>query len=216
MEIQLAKTFLIITKGVYIESLLEDNYNLDNKVKDKLRLFLVGDMSVANDKKHEHKLQERLQAGYDINKEKQVLKNEYIKLLTEECLFAHLIINAMEGYLAGTEDLIEIIQSTAQNVEMQGVNDEEIMKTITVQLENSKVILKAKEHQARYIGEMFEAWTIRSQKLRKNDIFDMFYVGVMGKKEYDKSLPVLIDQSVYALTFDEALMRFIEKENKEN
>ena len=59
---------------------------------------------------------------------------------------------------------------------------------------------------------LLEAWLERGQKLRKNDIFDMLYVGSVDKGVTKPGISVLIDQSSYLLSFDKVLLSFICKD----
>ena len=63
-------------------------------------------------------------------------------------------------------------------------------------------------HQSLYSGEMLSAWLDRGQKLRKNDIMDMFCFGVL-----DSDVKSSGDDELVLISFDGAMRNFLAKYN---
>jgi hypothetical protein len=71
--------------------------------------------------------------------------------------------------------------------------------------------------QTKYLSEiMFTAWYDRSQKLKKNDIFDMFAVGCLDSKPRSQVACILEDNCPYMISFDGTMKSFIQTVNQSN
>lgn len=63
---------------------------------------------------------------------------------------------------------------------------------------------------------MFGAWMDRAQQLRKNDIFDMLFVGCGAYVNGKRSRCVLEDKRTYLISFDKTVKKFISEKMKYN
>lgn len=222
--------FLETVKMVYADFYIKQKSNIDASNGDKILSWLGKDFSLYNRAERKSQIHQGLIDGYNIGKEEKTIREIYIELLAEECIISREIIDMVSKYLENEPDLISILQQAANDAVSDGITKESVMQVISTSLRGDKAVIQNSkseiiqiyrrqnftEHQAKYIGEMFERWMISGQKLWKNDIFDMFFVGAMDKQVTDFSLPVVVDQRSYLLTFDKKVEAFIEKENYTN
>ena len=64
--------------------------------------------------------------------------------------------------------------------------------------------------------ELYKSWIDDSQKFRKNDIFDFFFLACAEYKDKRPVASLLEDRSSYLLTFDKKLARYIERKRPNN
>ena len=73
------------------------------------------------------------------------------------------------------------------------------------------------ETQRLYLRDvMFFSWFQRGQKLRKNDIFDMFCIGCLDYIDNNKKESIIIDTSSYIISFDDTIKEFLRTNKPRN
>lgn len=224
IEVQHSYVFLQTVSLMYANYYLKFCAALDNRTRGNVLSFLGRDLS--NELKDEYmtQLTDSLRIGYaDNNKSQQYLKKKYMELLVQNCVIFRMIIDTMVKYLEGGQNLYAAMCKSALDAQINGFTDGEVMKKIVEALaEDSAFMQEAKteipaiflrkgysKHQAGYIKVLLEAWLERGQKIRKNDIFDMLYVGSIDKQVTSHSANVLVDQIPYLMSFDKTLLGFI-------
>lgn len=225
IESKFTLLFYEITRVLYAYYKLENTDKLSQENKDSVLSYIGRDVYRQHSSSVEQDLVNELTKGYDENKEQKVLKDFYIKQLNEACLFIDILISGAEACKDENSDIIKSIQDTYQNQVNQGMDGEngtmpcivDTLSTDTNFLEGAKSRIakmfkkgKYTDTQTSYLRNvMFTAWFDRAQKLKKNDIFDMFYVGCLDCKGSNSNRCILVDTSSYLITFDGALKSFI-------
>ena len=227
IEVQHAYLFLQEVSLLYVNHYLKSLSELDTKTKENILLYLGKELSLDMKDDYMSELTDSLKNGYtDNNKSQQYLKNKYMELLVQSCIVYRMIIDTIVKFLDNEQDLYTAMCNSASNARANGFTDSEIMKIIVSSLAEDSVFLEEakteipaifvrkgySKHQAEYMKVLLEAWLERGQKLRKNDIFDMLYVGSVDKGVTKPGISVLIDQSSYLLSFDKVLLSFICKD----
>ncbi len=224
VEVQHSYVFLQTVSLMYANHYLKSCASLDEGTRNNVLSYLGREMS--NELKDEYmtQLMDSLRAGYgDNNKSQQYLKRKYIELLVQNCVIFRMIIDTMVKFLQNEQDLYAVMCKSASEARANGFTDDGIMTVIVDALEEDSAFMQEakteipaifihkgySKHQAKYMTALLEAWLERGQKLRKNDIFDMLYVGSIDKQVTTSTANVLVDQSSYLLSFDGALMGFI-------
>lgn len=225
IEVRHAYVFLLTISLLYADYYLKSFPSLSDDTRGNVLHFLGIDFS--NEMKNDYisELTKALKDGYsDNNKSQQYLKKKYMELLVQNCAIFQMFIDAMVTFLRNEhEDLYTVMCNSAKKARNNGFDDEHIMKIVVDALANDSVFLqdaKTKipaafikrgytKHQAEYIKILLSAWLERGQKLRKNDIFDMLYVGSVDKKVTNSQMSIVVDQSSYLLSFDTAVLSFI-------
>ena len=224
IEIKHAYLFLQTISLLYADNYLKSIPSFNDEIRGNILRYLGIDF--LNEMKDDYFLQlsGSLKEGYaDNNKSQQYLKKKYIDLLVQNCIIFQMIIDTVEKYLDNEQDLYTVMCNSAQRARNNGFNNDKIMEIVVNALSNdSDFLQKAKKeipsifmkkgytkHQAEYIKILLSAWLERGQKIRKNDIFDMLYVGSIDKQVTDSKKSIIIDQSSYLLSFDKAVLNFI-------
>ncbi len=224
IEVRHAYVFLYTISLMYADHYLKSQSSLSNTTKDKVLYYLGKDLSNEMNDEYMSQLTDALKSGYaDNNKSQQYLKNKYIDLLVQNCVIFRMIIDTVVKFLENESNLYSIMCKSASNARANGFTDNNIMNVIVNALAvNSVFMREAKtkipdiflrkgysKHQAKYIETLLEAWLERGQKIRKNDIFDMLYVGSIDKQVTKPATNILVDRSSYLLSFDNTLLTFI-------
>lgn len=152
--------------------------------------------------------------------------------MNESCIFIDIIIACTEAHNDAEADFIKVIQEAYQKSIDEGLDGkngtmkhiEEIFAEDKVFLEEAKTKIAEmfgrrsySKKQTKYLSEvMFTAWYDRSQKLRKNDVFDMFAVGCLDSTPRRKASCILEDNRPYLISFDETMKSFIDTVNHNN
>ncbi len=224
VEVHHSYAFLQTVSLMYANHYLKSCASLDEGTRNNVLSYLGREMS--NELKDEYmtQLMDSLRAGYgDNNKSQQYLKRKYIELLVQNCVIFRMIIDTMVKFLQNEQDLYAVMCKSASDARANGFTDDGIMKVIVDALAQDSVFMQEakkeipaifirkgySKHQADYMRVLLEAWLERGQKLLKNDIFDMLYVGSVDKQVTTSTANVLVDQNSYLLSFDGALMDFI-------
>lgn len=224
IEVQHAYLFLQKVSLLYANHYLKSFSELDSKTKENILWYLGKELSSEMKDEYMSELTNSLKNGYaDNNKSQQYLKNKYMELLVQSCIIYRMIIDTIVKFLDNEQDLYTVMCKSASDARANGFTDSDIMKIIVAALAEDAVFLQEakteipaifvrkgySKHQAEYMKVLLEAWLERGQKLRKNDIFDMLYVGSVDKQVTKPGTNVLIDQSSYLLSFDKVLLSFI-------
>lgn len=227
IEESFSYVFLQTIMLVYTDYLIENSSIVDENVKSNLINMIGRDFAKSWRDERLQGLHDALIQGYEIGKEENVLKDKFMEYLSEDCVYSYMWVRTAEEFQGGATELIDVMRSAAVEAKNTGMNQNDAIKTISHELlQNPQIIQDTKDelvkiylkkgftcHQAGYIGAMFERWVVQKQKLRKNDIYDMLFMGSIDRNYYDASLPVVYDQSSYILTFDRKLVQFIYNEN---
>lgn len=179
---------------------------------------------------HEEKMieiKDALRNGYMVKDEARIIKNKYIEILNRECIFFELILSGCVAVKEQKKDILSVLQSTYKKVVQDGLDGKNnTMKYIDDVLSTDSNFLDyAKKRfsntfqkhgytkmQCLYLKEvMFDAWMDRKQKLRKNDIFDMFCVGTLDFNNLGHDSNVLVDNNSYLISFDTVMEAFIKR-----
>lgn len=165
---------------------------------------------------------EQLINGYNCGRELQVLKKYYIDELNEACRIIDVIVTGSVSCKNPESDIIADMYNEYQSSEF--VNQDktmdnivDILSTDTKFLNVSKIrisnMLKKTGYtktQILYLRDvMLCSWFDRGQKLRKNDIFDMFCVGCLDYKDVNNKKRILFDINSYLISFDNTMKEFI-------
>lgn len=239
VEVRFATAFLMSIVLLYTKylidgsSILIQDYDIGLFIRDKLL------------KKVQLELLNALSAAYDNNEnyEQQIFKNKYIELLEEGCRMADTIVELLSDEKI-TIEKFEIINNEIDEKYEQLKNNNpnnymmekisELLNTRPQYKEYAKKrfadmyskkgkAFKGKEKyafipmQTDYLSEeMYSSWLDKSQKFRKNDIFDFFFLGCSQYIDDRTVENKLVDRSTYLLTFDKKLDRYIEKKRPAN
>ena len=223
--------FLGIVSYMYSDYYIKTFKSLDGNTKQNILHYFGKDFLISMKEDYVSKLTQSLQDGYaNNNKSQQYLKEKYMDLLKQNCVMCKMIIDTAIKYLEDNEaDVYKVMRISAQEAKSNEFRDEMIMKTIvdalaedsaflqTAKTEISNIFLKKgySKHQSEYMKILLSAWLERGQKIRKNDIFDMLYVGSIDVKRSNPKKSIIFDQSSYLLSFDDTVRDFI-CENEEN
>lgn len=233
IESKLALLFYEIAKDLYLEYRLsaysffteKEEYGIWNWLGRKA--FADCNESITQDFKN------ALRAGYDIGKDANVIKEKYIERLNEACQIIDVTLAGCKGCIEGEEDLIAIIQQEFSLIKSKGFDGQGgTMKGIVTEIENDSQFLSyakgkiasifAKHYltksQALYLQDiMFTAWFEKGQKLRKNDIFDMFCASCLDHvRPAKEGESILTDRRSKVITFDTTFECFLEQHRKDN
>lgn len=223
IEVKHSYVFLHTLSLLYADYYVKLQNSLDNEKKDSIIKYIGKDLFREMKEKHLNELTNSLRNGYNNNKPQQFLKKAYIDMLVQNCIYIHMISDAVVESLNDSTDLYKVMCDSAKKARNDGLNDNQIMNIVSSALAKNSVFLKqAKDnisnifikkgytkHQAEYIKILLDAWLDRGQKLRKNDIFDMLFVGSVDKIVFDEQKSIIIDQRSYLLSFDSAVSKFI-------
>ena len=224
VEVKHSYVFLQIVSLLYANYYLETCTSLGSDAKGRILSYLGRDMSRGLQNDLCSRLTTALKAGYaDNNRSQQALKKEYIELLIQNCVISQMIIDATIKFLDDEDDLYTVMRKSATDAKNNGFTDSEVMQTIKDALKVDSAFLQTAENkissifenkgysknQAAYLKSMLKAWLERGQKLIKNDIFDMLCVGSLDKIDINPMLNPLIDQNSYLISFDDAMMKFL-------
>ena len=213
IETKFAVVFLRIMSLLYLAYRL-DNSGVDNKRYGSLMDY-IGNEDLERDRAT---LKSSLVAGYAAGEEEKQLKNTYIDLLEEKCFFIDTIIRLVSilNQDDPDPDLINEIKRVyseyqsgklaQDNFIMERIRSE--LKTDTAFLNSAKsqiaqMFTKTRDEksvffliQAKYIETvMFDAWMDRGQKIKKNDIFDMLFIGCAAHVEVGQNRLAPVDMS---------------------
>lgn len=231
IEAKFVLLFHEITRDLYAEYKLRSS-KLSGEQKDNILTYIAKKGYKDCAESLEAELISQLTQGYEMHDEQRILKNFYIEKLNESCVFIDLIISCAEACKNPEADFTGVIQNTYQKSVSEGLDDRNgTMKHLEEVFAQDKTFLadaKTKiadmfgrrsysKNQTKYLSEiMFTAWYDRSQKLKKNDIFDMFAVGCLDSRPRSQAVCVLEDNSPYLISFDETMKSFIKTVNQSN
>lgn len=231
IEAKFVLLFHEITRDLYAEYRLRKS-KLSKEHREKVLVYIAQKGYKDCAEQLENELASELKKGYQSNDEARILKNFYINYLSESCVFIDLMIACAEAYDDSETDFIKVIQSTYQKVVNEGLDGNDgTMKHIDAVFAEDKVFLEEakmkiaemfgrrfySKQQTKYLSDvMFSAWYDRSQKLRKNDIFDMLAVGCMDSKPRSEAKCILEDNRPYLISFDGTMKSFIKAVNLSN
>ena len=179
------------------------------------------------------------------NLEQQLFKDKYVELLEDGCQLADAVVELLStrGLDISITDIRKVEKDVNDRYILLKTNkpDNYLMDNIHKVI-NSRPDFKAeakkrfaemysergkafkgkekfafKSIQTDYLAEeMYSSWMDNSQKFRKNDIFDFFFLGCADYKDERPADCVLTDTSTYLLTFDKKLDRYIERKRPSN
>ena len=177
--------------------------------------------------------------------EEQVLKTEYISKLEIGCKTCDATLDLLSAY-EDTSDVdynaitqrvnseyASLKNSYSQNYLMKRIDSTlqtdavflNLAKSIVAEMfsERGKMFagmekMAYKKLQLSYLEEvLFDAWMKKEQKLRKNDIFDFFFLGCDSCNNImDDKNSLAIDSSTYLLSFDDQIVNFLDEKNASN
>jgi len=225
IEVRHAYVFLLTISLLYADYYLKSFPSLSDDTRENALHFLGIDFS--NEMKNDYisELTKALKDGYsDNNKSQQYLKKKYMELLVQNCAIFQMFIDAMVTFLQNEhEDLYTVMCNSAQKARNSGFDEDHIMRIVVDALATDSTFLQEAKtripdifrekgytkHQAKYIKTLLSAWLERGQKLKKNDIFDMLYVGSVDKQVVNRKKSIIFDQNSYLLSFDSTVLSFI-------
>ncbi len=225
IESKFTLLFFEITRNLYAHYKLESATELSEDNKNSILDYIgINGFKEYGDILKE-KIQKELASGYEENKEQNVLKKFYINQLNEACIFIDIIVAACIACKAEDSDIIECIQGVYQDSVNLGMDGEkgtmpcivDTLATDTQFLSDAKQRIASmfeKWHytnsQIAYLRDMMvTAWFDRGQKLQKNDIFDMFFVGCLDYQDERKNECILMDLSSYIISFDKQIKKYL-------
>lgn len=234
IEAKFVAAFLRIMSLLYLAYKL-DNSGGDNKRYDRL-LDYIGSEELEKDRTT---LKSSLVAGYAVGEEEKQLKNTYIDLLEEKCFFIDTVIRLVSILNQDDPDpdlIAEIKRVYSEYESGKLAQDNFVMERIRAELKTDTAFLNSAKPQiaqmftrtragksgfspiqAKYIETvMFDAWMNRGQKIKKNDIFDMLFIGCAAHVEARQNKPAPVDMSTYLLSFDKTVKRFIAENRPSN
>ena len=227
IETAFSVSFFEIVRLLYLEYKKND-LELNENYKNTLMYKMGTCRSEQNHKKYSDVFRTALEQGYRVNKEAKALKDAYISALNDECISINFYIQLLSNYEDQTKDLLDILEREYSDLcekGFDGINSYEgTMKGIKFQLNTDQKylsyainriakIFKKKgfnKYQCSYIEEiMFSSWLKRAKKIEKNDIFDMFCIGVLDYKADSTPQNILVDTTTYLVSFDTTMEIFL-------
>lgn len=224
IEIRHAYVFLQTISLLYADYYLKSIPSLTDDTRGNVLHYLGIDFSNEMKEDHTSQLTKSLKDGYaDNNKSQQYLKKKYMELLVQNCVIFQMIIDTMTKFLENEQDLYTVMCNSAQKARNSGFDEDHIMRIVVDALATDSTFLQEAKtripdifrekgytkHQAKYIKTLLSAWLERGQKLQKNDIFDMLYVGSVDKQVVNRKKSIIFDQNSYLLSFDSTVLSFI-------
>ena len=206
------------------------SFILDNKlctIKDELNKTLVD--AYINHEKQEEK----------------IFKDKFVELLEKCCQYVDFVIDVIASYGNSFSEIdINIVRnnivnnylkmhaSSSDNVVMNHLSEVVtknksllafFMNHVADMFSKDGILFQGKEkyafndYQVSYIKEeMLVSWLENKQKFRKNDIYDLFFLGCGSYRDDTESENILVDKSTYLITFDKKLARYIDRKNPAN
>lgn len=231
IESNYAYMFLSVLRELYLYYAMNEYSNFTDENKNSILQYIWVNVW-REEKDPKIRLKSALENGYKVDKPDQYLKEEYLKLLTEDCYLIKVILSGIDGVKKNEADLVNFIKQQLnefkqnKNVTHKTVmqhfaivmsNDRNFLNYATNNISNSCIKVGMPKGQADYIAQqMLPAWLNRAQQIKKNDIFDMFCMNIYGcSYTPENTTNVLIDTSPYLLTFDTTMKKYI-KNNKPN
>lgn len=220
IECNFVTLFYEITRDLYAYYKLETEPTLSEYNKNSLLNYIGKNGQKKYKPIIKNDFRDNLTQGYNRGQELQILKKFYIDELNEACRNIDVIIAGSVSVKNTESDLIGDMYSAYQSSLF--ANNDRTMNNIVDTLSTDVTFLtNAKNRISRMFAKsgytktqilylrdvMFCSWFDRAQKLRKNDIFDMFCVGCLDFKE--KSECLLIDTSSYVISYDKTMQKFI-------
>lgn len=225
IEVRFIYLFLEIMRLLFLQFILDSRSELTANEKSAVLTWVGRNYSIDSKDAKVKELKASLVHGYKIKDEQKVIKDKYIEMLNEECVFEQILVEGCVACKASNSDITAVIQKAYKKAVSSGLDGRDgTMKYIDsvlaqdasfLQVAKSKISAMFVKHhytqaQSCYLRDiMFDAWMDRKQKLRKNDIFDMFCVGVLDYKDSVKPHNVLIDNTTYLVSFDKTMKDFI-------
>ncbi len=224
IEIRHAYVFLQTISLLYADYYLKSISSLTDDIRGNVLHYLGNDFLNEMKEDHTSQLTKSLKDGYaDNNKSQQYLKKKYMELLVQNCVIFQMIIDTVTKFLENEQDLYTVMCNSAQKARNSGFDEDHIMRIVVDALATDSTFLQEAKtripdifrekgytkHQAKYIKTLLSAWLERGQKLKKNDIFDMLYVGSVDKQVVNRKKSIIFDQNSYLLSFDSAVLSFI-------
>lgn len=177
---------------LYVHYKLEAANELSRSSKESVLNYLGGERYNKNRKSLEEEIGNTLESGYENNNEQKMLKDLYIRDLNTACIFTNVII---EGFAMSKDkevNIVDVFQQKYQDYINKGKNgtmshivdtlaaDRQFLDVAKQRISEMFETSRYTKTQRKYLRDvMFTAWLERGQKLRKNDIFDMFCLGCL-------------------------------------
>ena len=178
--------------------------------------------------KHIGEIKSELGLGYSLNKELKYLKNKYTELLEHNVVLAHgAILNISSN---GNPSVQEITQSLSNLVTLGITNtdynvmgtikdinqDPTFMKILLTAIPDTFKVKKYSQVQIDYLRTRYEAWLLRGQILRKNDVYDILFLdsfsdNILSNLKYNLGLPDLTLDDILLVSFDEDIKDYIKE-----
>lgn len=229
IETRFIYIFVEIMSLLFFAYRLETKDKLTEEEKYSIESWIRREYRNCIDEDKTKEIKDALYAGYMNKDEQRVIKKKYIEILNRECVFIEIILDAFVAVKENKKDIVSLIQTTYEDVVRNGLDGQNgTMDYIKdVFLADEHFLSYAKDRfckmfekhrytkmQRLYLKEvMFDAWMNRGQKLRKNDIFDMFCVGALDCKNSIERSNVLIDNRSYLISFDSTMEQFISEKS---
>lgn len=212
------KSVFLVYLDRYIETTSQDINKTDAVKHIVYKLYRLDN---TDNQKTLNEFKGALREGYSNGDEIQTLKEKYIERLSEECSIYRGIVVAVREFAQEGEKLYEKMKEEIDSIREQFMS-QQVMQHIKNRVEFDQAFLaiaykKIPEifennglthHQSLYLSEMLSAWLDRGQKLRKNDIMDMFCFGVL-----DSDVKSSDDDELVLISFDDAMRNFLAKHN---
>lgn len=241
IEVRLAVGFFMSILLLYTKYMIDDSKSICSKYEYDIEMFIIDKVTTTVEGKLHSTLQEAYENREDY--EQQTFKDKYIELLERGCQLVDTVVELFsdKGSNFVADDLIEaeidkkyafLQANKPDNYLMENIHKvfssrpnfmNEAKERFAVMYSEKGKAFKGKEKfafkplQTDYIAEeMFSSWMDRSQKFRKNDVFDLFFLGCADYIDDSHADNILLDRSSYLLTFDKKLDRYIEKKRPSN
>lgn len=243
IEVRFATGFLFSILLLYTKYRIDDSKRICSNHDYDIEKF-IRDITIRNVIAELYKTLQDAYENYE-NNEQQRFKDKYIELLMEGCKLSDVLVEVLstKGTDVSISDIEEVeneidskyaaLQANKpDNYLMDNIHNvfssrpdfmDEAKKRFAVMYSKKGKAFKGKEKfafrpiQVDYIAEeMYSSWMDNSQKFRKNDIFDLFFLGCADYKDNRPVENILIDRSTYLLTFDKKLDRYIERKRPSN
>lgn len=230
-EVEFAASFLLIIVSVYIESHIQQLEKFhDKQTLNSIRNYfhqILEDDGKEMTKESIATFRGVLNEAYANNNAEKSLKKAYIQILEEKCSVYKAIIDAAAEANTQDVDLYKVLTDSINkskkafrcgkimyNVSRKISNDREFMSYAKEQIVSIFKRRDMTQCQAEYIGLMFDSWIADKQQLRKNDIMDMYCVGVLDANLSEHATNILEDTTPYLITFDNAMRRITKMYSK--
>ena len=240
LEVDVSFVIFMSIIALFADCLLKKHNSICYKCDREIKVTLLNDIA----SKSKEILFEALYDAYNNhpNYEQQHFKNEFQKELANECRYLELEIESILQKEMNSDDMDRVKDGINNKYEaMLHNNNNSVMDYVSKEIQinsmytdaikcsfagmfSNKGFLFAKQQtlafrglQIEYLAEnLYTSWLDKAQRYRKNDLFDLLFLGCAEYQDPSPSDIALLDKTSYLLTFDKRLDKFIEIKRSEN